>query len=112
MRVAERHTVLDEPFGDVGGEGETGRGFGFEAFLVEDHGGDHAGECRQQHFKRVHLVEYGFLVFLQVARVAVGRPFKVASRPVRSPMSRPDLPRVSSAMSGFFFCGMMDEPVE
>ena len=61
MRVTERHTVLDEPFGDVGGEGETGRGFGFEAFLVEDHGGDHAGECRQQHFKRVHLVEYGFL---------------------------------------------------
>ena len=25
-------------------------------------------------------------------------------------MSRPDLPRASSAMSGFFFCGMIDEP--
>ena len=26
-------------------------------------------------------------------------------------MSRPDLPRASSAMSAFFFCGMIDEPV-
>ena len=26
-------------------------------------------------------------------------------------MSRPALPRASSAMSGFFFCGMIDEPV-
>lgn len=42
VRVAERHTVLHQPFGDVGGEGETGRRFRFEAFLVEDHGADHA----------------------------------------------------------------------
>ena len=27
-------------------------------------------------------------------------------------MNRPDLPRASSAMSGFFFCGMIDEPVD
>ena len=27
-------------------------------------------------------------------------------------MSRPALPRASSAMSGFFFCGMIDDPVE
>ena len=27
-------------------------------------------------------------------------------------MSRPALPRASSATSGFFFCGMIDEPVE
>src|SRR5690625_400632 len=25
---------------------------------------------------------------------------------------RPDFPRASSATSGFFFCGMIDEPVE
>jgi hypothetical protein len=31
---------------------------------------------------------------------------------VRLPISRPDFPRASSAMSGFFFCGMMLEPVE
>ena len=29
---------------------------------------------------------------------------------MRSPISRPALPRASSAMSGFFFCGSIDEP--
>ena len=43
---------------------------------------------------------------------ASGRPLSVVSSPVRSPMSRPALPRASSAMSGFFFCGMMLDPVE
>ena len=31
---------------------------------------------------------------------------------MRSPIRRPALPRASSATSGFFFCGMIDEPVE
>jgi hypothetical protein len=35
----------------------------------------------------------------------------VASSPVRSPMTRPALPRASSAMSAFFFWGSIDEPV-
>ena len=35
----------------------------------------------------------------------------MARSPVRWPMSRPALPRASSAMSGFFFCGSIDEPV-
>ena len=43
---------------------------------------------------------------------ANGSALSVDSRPVRSPMRRPDLPRVSSATSGFFFCGMIDDPVE
>ncbi len=43
---------------------------------------------------------------------ASGRPLRVASRPERLPMRRPDLPRASSAISGFFFCGMIDDPVE
>lgn len=43
---------------------------------------------------------------------ASGSALRVASRPVRLPMRRPDLPRASSAMSGFFFCGMIDDPVE
>ena len=36
----------------------------------------------------------------------------MVSTDTRSPMSRPDLPRASSAESGFFFCGMIEEPVE
>ena len=35
----------------------------------------------------------------------------MVSSPVRLPTNRPDLPRASSAMSGFFFCGMIDDPV-
>src|SRR5699024_561032 len=37
---------------------------------------------------------------------------RVASSPVRLPIRRPVLPRTSSATSGFFFCGMIDEPVD
>ena len=37
---------------------------------------------------------------------------RVAMSPARLPMSRPVLPRVSSATSGFFFCGMIDDPVD
>ena len=43
---------------------------------------------------------------------ASGRPLRVASSPVRLPISRPALPRASSATSGFFFCGMMLDPVD
>src|SRR3954468_10209171 len=35
----------------------------------------------------------------------------IVSSPVRLPTNRPDLLRASSAMSGFFFCGMIDDPV-
>ena len=43
---------------------------------------------------------------------ASGSDFSVVSRPARSPTRRPALPRASSATSGFFFCGMMLDPVE
>src|SRR5207253_2745883 len=43
---------------------------------------------------------------------ASGSALSVASSPVRLPTSRPALPRASSAMSGFFFCGMMLDPVD
>ena len=33
------------------------------------------------------------------------------SRPTSAPTTRPVLPRTSSAASGFFFCGMIEEPV-
>ena len=42
---------------------------------------------------------------------AKGRPLSVESSPVRLPIKRPAFPRASSAMSAFFFCGSMDEPV-
>ena len=57
-------------------------------------------------------VEDRLLVLLQVAVVRERESLERVSRPVRLPIRRPDLPRASSAMSGFFFCGMIDEPVE
>mmetsp|Transcript_30860 Transcript_30860/g.69692 ORF Transcript_30860/g.69692 Transcript_30860/m.69692 type:complete len:301 (-) Transcript_30860:443-1345(-) len=43
---------------------------------------------------------------------AVGKPFMVVRRATVWPMARPLLPRSSSSASGFFFCGISDEPVE
>ena len=40
-----------------------------------------------------------------------GNDLSVDISPVRLPIKRPALPRASSAMSGFFFCGMIELPV-
>src|ERR1043165_4942267 len=42
---------------------------------------------------------------------ASGRPLSNARSPVSSPTARAAWPRVNSSTSGFFFCGMRDEPV-
>ena len=36
----------------------------------------------------------------------------VTRRATKSPTTRPIFPRVNSAKSGFFFCGIIDDPVE
>ena len=41
----------------------------------------------------------------------IGKPFSNVSSDMRFPTNRPLLPRAISAMSGFFFCGINDEPV-
>ena len=41
-----------------------------------------------------------------------GRPFTSVSSVCRLPCRRADLPRSSSHESGFFFCGISDEPVQ
>ena len=41
----------------------------------------------------------------------MGKPFSSVSSATRLPMTRRLLPRVSSATSGFFFCGISEEPV-
>ena len=43
---------------------------------------------------------------------ASGSPFIVVRIDTNAPYTRPVLPRTSSAISGFFFCGMMLLPVE
>ena len=41
-----------------------------------------------------------------------GVPFKTVNSPIKFPYARPVFPRISSAISGFFFCGIIDDPVE
>jgi hypothetical protein len=41
----------------------------------------------------------------------IGRPFIIVATLTKAPRTRPGLARTSSAASGFFFCGMIDEPV-
>ena len=41
---------------------------------------------------------------------ASGKPLSVVSKPVNEPNTRPDLPRINSHASGFFFCGINEEP--
>src|SRR5258707_458473 len=41
----------------------------------------------------------------------MGRPFMVMKSELKSPNTRPNLPRMSSSESGFFFCGIKLEPL-
>ena len=64
---------------------------------------------------QAHLVdgvEERLLVLLEVAVVRERQPLERGEQePARWPISRPALPRASSAMSGFFFCGSIELPV-
>ena len=66
-------------------------------------------ERRQQ---RVDDVEHRFLVFLVVLVVRQRLGFMIVSSATRSPKTRPLFPRTSSGTSGFFFCGMIELPVQ
>ena len=113
VRLGERHPPPDQPVGDVGGQREAPRGQLGHPVGVERQGGHHArrppaaaraaGRGRR---RPAPCPPAG-----RGCRPAAG-PCSVASRPVRLPISRPALPRASSATSGFFFCGMIDDPVD
>ena len=66
---AESHALAHQPLGYVGGQGEALRRQLGEACGVESEGGDHPGDCRQQHLQGVDRVERGLLVLLQVSVV-------------------------------------------
>ena len=68
-----------------------------------------AGSTSRQHVDRV---EGGALVLGEVAVIGERQALeRAAASPTRSPVSRAARPRAISAMSGFFFCGMIEEPV-
>lgn len=112
MGDPERNPLADQPFGDIGGQCVPGGCQRSHPGLVERQRADQSGHRRQQQLELRDRVEDRFLVLLQIPVVGQGCALSVASRPVRLPISRPDLPRANSAMSGFFFCGMIELPVD
>ena len=76
MRLAEGHPLLDEPFRDVGGQREAGRGQFGHPRRIEAQRGDHARESRQDELEGGDRVEDGLLVFLKVAVVRDRQPLE------------------------------------
>ena len=108
---AERHALPHQPLSDVGGKRMSGRRCRTMRSVSNVSVSIIPADRRQQQAQGVDTVEHRLLVFLQVAVVGEGQPFKHRSTAVRLPIKRPDLPRASSAMSGFRFCGMIEDPV-
>ena len=79
---------------------------------VEVRGPEHPHDRGQRPLDLVDGVEQRLLVLLEVPVVGErADPSSVASIPATCPMSRPALPRASSATSGFFFWGSIELPV-
>ena len=109
--LAEGHSRADEQVGDVdGGDHLVGRGRG-QALAVEGDALEHPARGGERQGERVGRVEEVLLVLLHV--LVVGQRKAVhARRAARqgAPRSRGAFARSSSAASGFFFCGMIEEP--
>ena len=130
MRYAALHRLAHEPAGDLVGFAERHAARGE---VIGDLGGRHVARRREPRAcdrcaklavasapvsassetrHRVDRVEDRRLVLLQVAVVAERQPLLEREQARRDRRSRaPLLPRTSSATSGFFFCGIIDEPV-
>ena len=85
---------------------------GLEPGGVEGHRRDHPGEGGQEDGEGVDGVEDGLLVLLEVAVVGQREALEGGQQPREVADQPSGLPRASSATSGFFFCGMMLDPVE
>ena len=72
---------------------------------------DHPGGRGEAELERVDGVEEVLLVLLQVLVVGQRQRVHHAVQRARWPTTRGALARSSSAASGFFFCGMIDEPL-
>ena len=112
VRLKKGHALPYQVIGQVGGGEKAPAGLFLHGRDVESEGGDHARECLQSPLDLVNQLEGGGLVLLQVAVVGEGQPLEQGQHLGQHPPTAwAALPRISSAMSGFFFCGMRDEPV-
>ena len=112
VRLAERNAAAHEQVGDVG-RGDQVVGCGLRhALAVEARAADHAGRRGEAEPQRVDGVEEVLLVLLEV--LVVGQRQRVQDAVQRGEVRRrraAPCARSSSAASGFFFCGMIEQPL-
>ena len=111
MRFAERRSLLDEVLGEVGRRVHRAVGGRGHPFFDEVGSGDEPGKGRERQRARVERVEQRLLVLLQVAVVRERQALERRQQTGEVADQSPRLARASSAMSGFFFCGSIDDPV-
>ena len=112
VRVAERDALRDERLGRVGGEEAWVSRLPRQPLLVELELARRARPARASAgARRGARRTTGRLSSWRSRLYASGRPFTIASSPVRRPIAVPAFPRASSATSGLSFCGIIDEPV-
>ena len=112
VRIAKRHALAHEIVGEVGGGGGPPRsaariasGTGSSPPMSLASSVSSPSACRPRRTAAPCLPGY------PCCRRAA-EPFISASSAISAPKTRPLLPRTSSGTSGFFFCGMIDEPVQ
>ena len=81
-----------------------------QPLAIEADARDHSPRRRQRQLKRVHRVEQVLLVLLQILVVSERKPMHHAMQSAQMETTRGAFARSSSAASGFFFWGMIEEP--
>ena len=80
VRHSKRHSLFDEPLGNICSQRETLWCKLRHSLEVQAHCGDHSGNGRQQHVKRVDLIKDRFLIFLQVSIISQRDSFEDAQQ--------------------------------
>ena len=110
--LAEGHALV----GEISGRGHRVKVAGFGGALhnteAELERAGEVGEDAEQAGEGVGDVEDLLLAFLEVFVVGEWEAFDQCRECRGGTQSRADLPRASSVRSGFFFCGIAEEPVE
>ena len=109
--ATRRHALPDQPFGHVGGQRATRPGRARAAAACRGQRREQPGHRGQHEMQRVDGVENRLLVLLQIPVVGQRQPLEGREQPGEVADAPARLARVSSATSGFFFCGMIDFPV-
>ena len=110
-RASRTHALLDQPLGEIRRRRRRGVGGRLHPRLRRNLGGrEQAGHRPQREPVLVEGVEQRLLVFLEVPVVREREALQRREQPGGLADQSAGLARVSLAMSGFFFCGNIDDP--